>query len=146
MGSSPFIRHVRQLLLVRSLGSAATVLVIGRDSRVVIAGNARNPTLVQQSYYFVGPRRVAGEIAEVIDRIKARTLINVGENSAQRRKIGVNVGDQRELLHARTLAALVMRRVITTAVSGQAPRNSADCFTGSGTAERVVRVNPNRGK
>ena len=121
MRTSPFIRHVRQLLLVCGIRSAAAVLVIGCDSRVVIAGNARNPTLPQQSHYFVRPRRVTSEIAEVIDRIEAPALIDVGENSLQRGEIGVNVRDQREMLHTRTLGASVMRRVITTAVSGHAP-------------------------
>src|SRR5258706_7710678 len=137
---------MRSLFVVRSVGSASAVLVIGRDGRIVIARNAGNRPLAEQIHHLVRPGGVAGEITEMVDRVHVRPLANVGEGGLQRGKICVNVGDQCESLHCRARAAAPTRRVITPAVSGHAPWNSADAFTTSGTAARVVCVKPKRGK
>ena len=67
--SGPRVAHVRQLFLPRILVAAAAVLVVGRDRRVVVAGDARDPRLAQPLDDLVRPRRVADEITEVIGRI-----------------------------------------------------------------------------
>src|SRR5882672_6330342 len=137
---------MRYLFVVLSVGSASAVLVIARDGRIVIARNTGNRSLAESIHHLVRPGGVTGEITEMVDRVHVRPLVNVGEDGLQRGKIRVNVGDQCESLHCLARAAAPTRRVITTAVSGHAPWNSADVFTTSGTADRVVRVKPNRGK
>src|SRR5687768_2302605 len=112
---------MRQLLLVRRIGSAAAVLVASRDSRVVISRNSGDFVLAQKLHDFIGPRRVAGEIAEVVYRIDVRSLVDVGENSPQRGKVSVDVGDKGVPHQERAGVAAVIRRVITTAESGHAP-------------------------
>src|SRR5207244_3186742 len=103
-----------------------------------------NATLPEHGDYLVWPRRVAGEVTEVVHGADVAP-VDVGEDRSQCREVGVNVGDERDSNHGLRVGA-PMRRVITIAVSGQAPRNSADALTGSGTAVLVVRVKPNFGK
>ena len=64
-----------------SLRSATAVLVVSRDGRVVVAGDASDASLAEQGDYLVRPRRITGEIAEVIDRVKVGAAIDVGEDS-----------------------------------------------------------------
>jgi len=118
--------------------------VVGGDSGIVIPGDADDATFPECGDYLVWPRRVAGEVAEVVGGADVAP-VDVGEDRGERREIGVNIGDERESNHELRVGA-PMRRDITIAVSGHAPRNSADALTGSGTAVLVVRVKPNFGK
>src|SRR5688572_18111591 len=112
---------MRQLLLMWGVGPAAAVFVVGCDGRVVITGDTENRPLAKEGYDFIRPGRVAGEIAEAVDRIDVCPLIDVGESTTKRGKISVEVGKKSVAHQARPGTAVVIRRVITTAESGHAP-------------------------
>src|ERR1700693_4688667 len=80
---------------MRGFSPAAAVLVIGGHRRVVVAANAGNRPLAEQRYYLIWPRGVAGEIAEMIDGVDVLARIDVGQDGAQCREVGVDIGDQR---------------------------------------------------
>src|SRR6478735_4966044 len=122
------------------------MLVIGRDGRIVVACDPRDLPLTKKGDDFIRPRRVPGEITEVVGRIDVPAASDVGEDRLQRGKIRVNVGYECIPHQARAFLVEVTRRVMTTAVSGHAPWNSADALTAAGTADRTVGLKPNRGK
>ena len=85
---------MRKRFLMRILIATAAVLVIGRDRRVVVAGDAGNPPLGESSHDLVRPRRVSDEIAEMIRRV-GPLLRDVGQHGVERGEVAVNIGDQR---------------------------------------------------
>ena len=80
----------------------------------------------------------------MVNRVNVRTIVDIGEDRVQCGEIRVDIGEE-SLPHQMRAACVAIRRVMTNAVSGHAPWNSADAFTAGGTADRVVRVKPNRG-
>ncbi len=59
------------------------MFVISRESRVIVAGDTSDAALAEQADYLVRPRRITGEITEVIDRVKVGAVIDVGDASLQ---------------------------------------------------------------
>jgi hypothetical protein len=85
---------VRQLFLPRILVAAAAVLVIGRDRRVVVAGDPLDPRPSQPLDDLVRPRCVADEVTEMIGRIDVSPTTYGGKHRFERGKVRVDVGDE----------------------------------------------------
>jgi len=140
----PVIAQVGKLFLVRVLVPAATVFVVGRHGRVIVARDARNGLGADQRDGLIGLRGVAHEIAQVICRIDAPPN-EVRAHGPQGRKVGVHLGDER-VSHGAGFPTVVSGLRIVTADEGHAPLNSSDSWSGPGTSDRATQTNPIRGK
>src|SRR3954470_22711166 len=76
----PLIGDVGKLFLMRTVRATTTMLVVSRDCRIVVSGDARDSPFVKQLDYFVGPRRVAGQIAKVINGVRVLSFIDVRQH------------------------------------------------------------------
>jgi hypothetical protein len=84
--AGPAVALVRELLGPGAVGLAAAVLVVVGDRGVVVAGDAQYSALPNQGNHLVGPRRVADEVAEMVDAptsVRASTSSNTASKAGR---------------------------------------------------------------
>jgi hypothetical protein len=109
MRSRPFITEVRQFFLPRIFVATAAMLVVCADGGVLVPRYANDAGIFDSLDHFVRPRRVADQIPETRNHVDITATRDFFQHCFERRKICVDVGDQR-VTHALRRARDALQR------------------------------------
>jgi hypothetical protein len=97
VGEGPIDGLLAELAVVRIDVRAAAVVEVARDRVVVVSVDRRDRALLDERADLVGVRAVADEIAPAEDALDAER-VDARKRRLQRREVGVEVGDDGDLL------------------------------------------------